>query len=80
MLMCLVRRFWLPDVADAMAPWLSMTIGIGGRLGSFWGKEVAGALDGSISASRFRSYVALGSFIALSYEGWSSLRPVVEVA
>jgi hypothetical protein len=53
-----------------------MTIGIGGRLDSFWGKEIAGAPDGSISASRFRSHVVLGSFIALSYEGWS-LRPVV---
>ena len=79
MLMCLVRRFWLPNVADAMAPWLSMAIGIGGRLGSFWGKEVAGAPGGSISASRFRSHVALGSFIALPYEDWSLLRPVVEV-
>jgi hypothetical protein len=42
-----------------MAPWLSMAIGIGGRLGSCnWGKEVAGAPGGSISASRFRSHVA----------------------
>ena len=58
--MCLVRRFWLPNVANAMAPWLSMAIGIGGRLlGSCdWGKEVAGAPGGSSSASRFRSHVA----------------------
>jgi hypothetical protein len=43
-----------------MAPWLSMAIGIGGRwLGSFdWGKDVAGAPGGSISASRHRSHVA----------------------
>ena len=57
MLMCLVRRFWLPNVANAMAPWLSMAIGIGGRLGSFWDKEVTDAPGGSISASRFRSHV-----------------------
>jgi hypothetical protein len=56
--MCLVRRFWLPNVANAMAPWLSMAIKIRGRLGSCdWGKEVASTLNGSISASRFRSYV-----------------------
>src|SRR5258708_35691508 len=57
--MCLVRRFWLPNIANAMAPWLSMAIGIGSRLlGSCdWGKEVAGAPGGSSSASRFRSHV-----------------------
>jgi len=76
MLMCLVRRFWLPNIVDVMAPWLSMAIEIEGRLGLFWGKEVAGASDRSISASRFRSHVILGSFIALSYEDWL-LRPVV---
>ena len=27
-------------------------------MGSFWGKEIAGALNGSISASRFRNQVA----------------------
>ena len=57
-----------------------MAIEIGGRwLGSFWGKEVVDVPGGSSSASRFRSHVALGSFIALSYEGWSLLRPVMEV-
>jgi hypothetical protein len=52
--MCLVRRFWLPNVANAMAPWLSIAIEIGGRLGSC----MAGASGGSISASMFRSHVA----------------------
>jgi hypothetical protein len=46
-----------------------MAIGIGDRLGLFWGKEMTGAPDGLISANRFRNHIALGSFIALSYEG-----------
>jgi hypothetical protein len=43
-----------------------MAIEIGGKLGSFWGKEVAGASGGSISASRFRSYVALGLVVVMA--------------
>jgi hypothetical protein len=36
-----------------------MAIGIGGMLGSCnWGKEVTGAPNRSISASRFRSHIA----------------------
>jgi hypothetical protein len=59
--MCLVRRLWLPTVADAMAPWLSIAIGIGGRWLSSccgWGREVAGAPGGLISVSRYRNHVA----------------------
>jgi hypothetical protein len=59
--MCLVRRLWLPTVANAMAPWLSIAIGIGGRWLSSccgWGREVAGAPGGSISVSRYRNHVA----------------------
>jgi hypothetical protein len=45
-----------------------MAIKIGGKLGLFWDKEMAGTLDRLISASKFRSYITLGSFIALSYK------------
>jgi hypothetical protein len=66
MLICLVRRFWLLNVTDAMAPWLSMAIEIGDKLGSFWGKEVAGAPGRLISASRFRSHVVLGLVVVVA--------------
>ena len=65
MLICLIRRFWLFNIADTMASWLSMAIRIGGRLGSFWGKEVINAPNRLISASRFRSHVILGLIIVV---------------
>jgi hypothetical protein len=49
-----------------MAPWLSMAIEIGGKLGSFWGKKVTDTPGESISASRFRSHVVLGLMMVVT--------------